>query len=78
MTAPLIGDPNNWYMRLKEQGLDNLHRHVIEGYNSMPVKGACVTCSDNDIISAVDYILNKSLTRAQLLEMKKKGEVLAK
>lgn len=39
----------------------------------MPVKGACVTCSDNDIISAVDYILNESLTRTQLKSLKSGG-----
>jgi hypothetical protein len=36
----------------------------------MPPKGACVTCSDNDIISAVDYLLNESLTRAQAQRLK--------
>lgn len=65
MSAPLIGNPSNWYKRLKDTGLTGLYRHVIHGYNSMPIKGACVTCSDNDIISAVDYILNESLTRSQ-------------
>lgn len=65
MSAPLIGDSANWYMRLKSSGLTGLYRNVINGYNSMPIKGACVTCSENDIISAVNYILNESLTRAQ-------------
>lgn len=65
MSAPIIGDPANWYMRLKSSGLTGLYRHVIHGFNSMPIKGACVTCSDNDIISSVDYILNESLTRSQ-------------
>lgn len=69
MTAPRIGNAANWYMRLKQSGLTGLYRHAIEGYNSMPVKGACVTCSDNDIISAVDYILNKSLSRSQWLDL---------
>jgi len=63
--APRIGDSSNWYMRLKDTGLTGLYRHAINGYNQMPVKGACVTCSDNDIISAINYILNKSLTRSQ-------------
>lgn len=71
MSAPLIGDPSNWYMRLKSSGLDGLYRHVMDGFNSMPIKGACVTCSDSDIISAVDYILNESLTRAQWIDLKK-------
>lgn len=65
MGAPLIGDSANWAMRLKSSSLDGLYRHAIDGFNSMPPKGACVTCSENDIISAVDYLLNESLTRAQ-------------
>ncbi|MCP6341390.1 c-type cytochrome, partial [Klebsiella pneumoniae] len=39
----------------------------------MPYKGACVTCSDNDIISAVDYLLNESLTRTELENLKSGG-----
>jgi cytochrome c5 len=73
MSAPVIGDSANWYMRLKSSGLTGLYRHVIHGYNSMPVKGACVTCSDNDIISSVDYILNESLTRSQWIDLKTGG-----
>jgi cytochrome c5 len=71
MSAPLIGDSANWYNRLKGSGLDGLYKHTINGYNSMPYKGACVTCSHNDIISAVDYILDESLTRAQRQDLKK-------
>lgn len=74
MTAPLIGNPNNWDMRLKDSGLEGLYRHAIDGFNSMPPKGACVTCSDNDIKSAVDYILDKSLTRAQARQLNKSKE----
>lgn len=73
MTAPLIGSAPGWYERLKNSGLTGLYQHAILGYNSMPVKGACVTCSDNDIISAVDYLLDESLTRTQLLELKLDG-----
>lgn len=65
MGAPRIGDGANWAMRLKSTGLTGLYRHAIYGYNSMPVRGACVTCSDNDIIAGVNYILNKSLSRSQ-------------
>lgn len=75
MSAPIIGDPANWYMRLRSSGLTGLYQHVIQGFNSMPIKGACVTCSDNDIISSVNYILQKSLTRAQWIDVKKKGAV---
>jgi cytochrome c5 len=70
MSAPLIGDSSSWFFRLKSNGLKDLYQHAINGYNSMPLKGACVTCSDNDIVSAVDYILNRSLTRSQWLDLK--------
>ncbi len=69
MTAPRIGNGENWTMRLKDNGLKTLYKNVIDGYNSMPPKGACVTCSDNDIMSAVDYILNESLSRSQWLDV---------
>ena len=39
----------------------------------MPIKGACLTCNDADIVDAVDYILTQSLTRAQEVELKKGG-----
>jgi len=73
MGAPLIGNGPGWYMRLKDSGLTGLYRHAIHGYNSMPVKGACVTCSDNDIMAAVDYLLNKSLSRSQWLDLASAG-----
>ncbi|KTC98594.1 c-type cytochrome [Legionella erythra] len=73
MGAPVIGDGANWYRRLKDSGLTGLYRHAINGYNSMPVKGACVTCSDNDIIAATDYILNKSLSRSQWSDLASAG-----
>lgn len=73
MGAPVIGDGANWYRRLKDSGLTGLYRHGINGYNSMPVKGACVTCSDNDIMAATDYILNKSLSRSQWHDLERAG-----
>lgn len=73
MSAPRIGDAANWHMRLENSGLTGLYRHVINGYNSMPIKGACVTCSDNDIIASVDYILDQSLSRSQRLELASGG-----
>lgn len=69
MAAPRIGNGSNWYRRLQASGLTGLYRHAINGYNSMPIKGACVTCSDNDIIASVDYLLDKSLTRSQRADL---------
>lgn len=73
MGAPLIGDGSNWYRRLKSSGLTGLYRHAINGYNSMPIRGACVTCSDNDILAATDYILNRSLSRSQWSDLASTG-----
>lgn len=73
MSAPVIGDSSNWYFRLQESGLTGLYRHAVDGFNSMPVKGACVTCSDNDVMSAVDYLLDSSLTRSQISDLKAGG-----
>ena len=58
--APILGDSPNWDMRLNEQGIDNLYKHAINGYNNMPPRGACVTCSPDEIKAAVDYILKES------------------
>ena len=74
MGAPLIGNSAGWFMRLKESGLSGLYRNAIHGYNSMPPKGACVTCSDNDITAAVDYLLHKSLSRSQWLDLRSGGK----
>lgn len=71
MGAPKIGNGSGWYDRVKQQGLKALYRHAINGYNQMPLRGACVSCSDNDVISAVDYILNESLTDTQWTDLKK-------
>jgi cytochrome c5 len=73
MAAPRIGNGANWFNRLKANGLTGLYRHAINGYNSMPIKGACVTCSDNDIIASVDYILNQSLSRSQWRDLSSGG-----
>lgn len=68
--APRIADSENWFLRAK-QGKSLLYRHALNGYNSMPIKGACVTCSDADIESAVDFMLYESLTRAQQRALEK-------
>jgi cytochrome c5 len=78
MTAPIIGDSASWYHRYRESGLNGLYQHALKGYNSMPIKGACVTCSNNDIIAAVDYILDRSLTRSQRINLAADGDGNAK
>ena len=37
----------------------------------MPVKGACVTCSNDDVTAGVDYLLYQSLLHSQWVELQK-------
>jgi cytochrome c5 len=70
MGAPFIGNGNGWFDRIQTQGLQALYRHAIHGYNSMPYRGACVTCTDKDVKAAVDYMLAHSLSRSQWHDLK--------
>ncbi len=55
--APKHGDKAEWDARLKAQGFDNILKRAIEGYGSMPAKGACTSCSNEDIKAAVKYLV---------------------
>jgi cytochrome c5 len=54
--APKYGDTQDWTNRLK-LGLGKLHQNALNGINAMPAKGGCSSCSKDQIISAVDYIV---------------------
>jgi cytochrome c5 len=57
--APKKGDKAAWAPRLA-QGIDTVYSHAINGLNGMPPKGTCMTCSDDDIKAAVDFIVDAS------------------
>lgn len=57
--APVIGDASSWAPRV-EQGMDTLITHAINGYNAMPAKGGCVSCPDEEIAAAVEYLVAES------------------
>lgn len=57
--APVLGDKAVWAPRL-QQNMDILFKHVIQGYNAMPVKGACNACSHAEIIAAAKYMVEES------------------
>jgi len=63
--APAIGDGPGWFDRVKSEGVPALYRHTINGFNKMPVRGACVSCRDEDIKAGVDYVLHESLSTSQ-------------
>lgn len=60
--APPLGDAANWGPRIA-QGADTLHMHAINGFQGaagfMPPKGGRVDLSDEEIIAAVDYMVEQ-------------------
>ena len=54
--APKLGDAEAWTALVK-LGIDTIYKNAINGINSMPPRGTCMTCSDNEIKAAVDYLV---------------------
>ena len=58
--APKLGDAPAWELRLAN-GREHLLRTTIEGIApGMPARGLCFDCSDEELDSAIDYILVNS------------------
>jgi cytochrome c5 len=59
--APKVGAGMavEWEPRL-EKGLDTIVQNAINGVNTMPAKGLCFDCSDDDIRAIVEYMINSS------------------
>jgi cytochrome c5 len=61
--APVPGDADAWAERIA-QGLDVLKDHAIKGYQGsagyMPAKGGRVDLSDEEVASAVEYMVSES------------------
>ncbi|HEY5667301.1 MAG TPA: c-type cytochrome [Gammaproteobacteria bacterium] len=60
--APAIGDGAAWEGRLT-QGMETLIDHAINGYTGdngyMPPKGGQVNLSDDEVVSAIEYMLEQ-------------------
>jgi cytochrome c5 len=61
--APMTGDKAAWGPRIA-QGTDTLHKHALEGFTGsvgfMPAKGGRTDLSDEEIIAAVDYLVEQA------------------
>ena len=56
--APKLGDSADWAART-EKGMDAVYANAIEGFNNigmMPAMGLCMSCSEDEVIAAVDYM----------------------
>jgi len=60
--APVIGDAAAWADRVA-QGIDVLNQHALNGYQGqagyMPPKGGFMALSDQEVIDAVQYMLDQ-------------------
>jgi cytochrome c5 len=59
--APVLGDGDAWAARIA-QGMDTLIDHALHGFSStgvMPRKGGRVDLSDEEIIGAVEYMVEQ-------------------
>lgn len=57
--APMAGNKEAWAPRIA-QGKDTLYKHALGGFNMMPARGTCATCSDAEIKSVVDLLVSKA------------------
>lgn len=57
--APKLGDSAAWASRTAK-GEDALYTSVMKGLNAMPPKGACMSCSEDELKSAVQYMLSQA------------------
>ena len=62
--APRAGVAKDWVVRLNQPS-ERLIKHVFEGHGAMPARGGCFECSDDVLISAINYMLpaSKKLAR---------------
>ncbi len=57
--APRVGDTGAWGTRIA-QGMDTLNEHAIKGFRAMPPKGGRLDLSDDAVVAAVAYMVEKS------------------
>jgi cytochrome c5 len=57
--APKLGDKDAWAPRIAT-GMDAMMASVMNGKNAMPPKGACMSCSDDDLKAAVQYMVDEA------------------
>ena len=56
--APLLGDIAQWQPRI-DKGMDVLMVSTLNGIGTMPAKGTCMNCSDDELNAAVVYMLDQ-------------------
>ncbi|WP_372863180.1 cytochrome c5 family protein [Spongiibacter sp.] len=60
--APKLGDAADWAARTSK-GIDAVYDNAIKGFSNigmMPAMGLCMSCSDEEVMAAVDYLVENS------------------
>ena len=57
--APVVGEADAWGPRI-DKGMETLIDHAINGFQGMPPKGGCGSCSDEEIEAAVQHMVDAS------------------
>lgn len=57
--APKTGDAAAWAPRIAA-GMDSMLANATSGLNAMPPKGLCMTCSDEELQGAIQYMVDNS------------------
>ncbi|WP_133468185.1 c-type cytochrome [Paraglaciecola marina] len=55
--APKLQDAADWSPRL-EKGFDTVWQNAINGIGGMPPKGTCNDCTDDEIKSAIEHMID--------------------
>ena len=62
-TAGVLGAPkpnvaDEWEERVA-QGMDIMLQKSIDGFNAMPPRGTCMNCSDDEILAAIEFMIEE-------------------
>jgi cytochrome c5 len=57
--APKTGDAAAWAPRIAA-GMDSMLANATSGLNAMPPKGLCMTCSNEELQGAIQYMVDNS------------------
>ncbi len=57
--APNISNKGDWQKYLKRDSVQEMRKIVLHGTKDHKPRGDCRTCTDQQIIEAIDYILSR-------------------
>lgn len=58
--APLVHDTKAWDKLIQEKGKKILLQNVVNGYNTMPAKGQCGDCTEEELKKLIEFLAGKA------------------